>query len=114
MKAKLAVIVIIYLMVVMLSGCSTAVNNLDLSDPVIYVGKLVSVVYSNNQLQGYQLTFEDGKTIFVGKYIAPSFPLYEEGFDLGDSYTISRTRSGAPYVQRTDVLEKRRAAAADN
>jgi len=113
MKTKLAVVAIIIMMVATVAGCSD-VNQLDLSDPVIYTGKLVSVVYSNNQLQGYQLTFEDGKTIFVGKYIAPTFPLYEEGFDLGDSYTISRTRAGDPYVQRTDVLEGRRAAAADN
>ncbi len=114
MKVRCAVIVIVSLMVaVLLGGCSADQKHLELSDRVIYTGKLIGVTYSNNQLEGYQLRFEDGKTIFVVKWIAPSFPLYQEGFDLGESYTISQTRTGEPYVQRTDVLEQRRTVAAE-
>ena len=105
MKAKLVVAMAIFMMVATLAGCG---DNLDLSDPVIYIGTLVSVVYSNNQAEGYQLTFLDGKTIFVYVYINPSHSLYGKGFDLGESYTISLTRSGYPYAQRTDVLEQKR------
>ena len=112
MKAKLAIVAIVVIVMVALAGCAADEFQLELSDSVIYTGVLRTVVYSNNQLQGYQLTFEDGKTIFVSRYIS-THALYNEGFDLGKSYTISQTKIGDPYVQRTDVLEKRRAAAAE-
>jgi len=110
MKQKLAVVAIIIMVVAIPAGCSLE-RQLDLSDPAIYTGKLVSVVYQNSRHPGYMLSFEDGKTVLVNQTVGVA-TLYEEGFDLGEFYTLSLTRNGQSYVQRTDVLEKRRAAVA--
>ena len=68
-------------------------------DKVVYQGTLTSAVHANGKQEGWQVTFEDGKTVFVKSDLGTQVALYQEGFVINRVYTIRLTEAGSPYLQ---------------